>query len=203
MFLSRHRYHAASETWHPVVSLQILIEGLDQDILVESFLSLGRVDHITMVMALHPFYLSCFLKTQHALLELDGPLPRHWRHYIALMVRNTAAHYSYRYIDAATRFPPLRRASLLLCLFLFLRAFSKNIMRTTHIVARNWFCGSAAAFMLFTRQAARSFYSPLPIELQRSTKPCTKTSDVGPWVEVMSPHLCFSWQFFSLSFFVL
>lgn len=64
---------------------EILIGGLDQDILVESFLSLGRVDHITMVMALHPFYLSCFLKTQHALLELDGPLPRHWRHYIALM----------------------------------------------------------------------------------------------------------------------
>lgn len=71
-------------------SLQILIEGLEQDALVESFLSLGRVDHITMVMALHPFYLSCFLKTQHALLELDGPLPRHWRHYIALMVGGAA-----------------------------------------------------------------------------------------------------------------
>lgn len=75
-------------TCHLVLSLQILIGGLDQDILVESFLSLGRVDHVTMVMALHPFYLSCFLKTQHALLELDGPLPRHWRQYIALMVRN-------------------------------------------------------------------------------------------------------------------
>lgn len=61
--------------------------GPDQDILIESFLSLGRVDHITMVMALHPAYLSCFLRTQHALLEMDGPLPRHWRHYIAVMVR--------------------------------------------------------------------------------------------------------------------
>ncbi|XP_033492025.1 sestrin-2 isoform X1 [Epinephelus lanceolatus] len=59
--------------------------GPDQDILIESFLSLGRVDHITMVMALHPAYLSCFLRTQHALLEMDGPLPRHWRHYIAIM----------------------------------------------------------------------------------------------------------------------
>lgn len=65
----------------------MLKEGTNQDILIESFLSLGRVDHITMVMALHPAYLSCFLKTQHALLELDGPLPRHWRHYIAAMVR--------------------------------------------------------------------------------------------------------------------
>ncbi|XP_078124209.1 sestrin-2 isoform X3 [Sander vitreus] len=64
---------------------EILKQGPDQDILIESFLSLGRVDHITMVMALHPAYLSCFLRTQHALLEMDGPLPRHWRHYIAVM----------------------------------------------------------------------------------------------------------------------
>ncbi|XP_061753076.1 sestrin-2 [Nerophis ophidion] len=64
---------------------QILKEGPDQDILIESFLSLGRVDHVTMVMALHPAYLSCFLRTQHDLLVLDGPLPRHWRHYIAIM----------------------------------------------------------------------------------------------------------------------
>lgn len=66
---------------------QMMKEGPDQDILIESFLSSGRVDHFTMVMALHPAYLSCFLRTQHALLELDGPLPRHWRHYIAIMVR--------------------------------------------------------------------------------------------------------------------
>lgn len=92
MFLSGPPYYyVVIKTCHLVASLQILIEGLDQDILVESFLSLGRVDHITMVMALHPFYLSCFLKTQHALLELDGPLPRHWRHYIALMVRNATS----------------------------------------------------------------------------------------------------------------
>ncbi|XP_010767262.1 sestrin-2-like isoform X2 [Notothenia coriiceps] len=64
---------------------EILKEGPDQDILIESFLSMGRVDHITMVMALHPAYLSCFLRTQHALLEMDGPLPRHWRHYIVVM----------------------------------------------------------------------------------------------------------------------
>ncbi|XP_068584699.1 sestrin-2 isoform X1 [Cebidichthys violaceus] len=64
---------------------EMLKEVLDQDILIESFLSVGRVDHITMVMAMHPAYLSCFLRTQHALLEMDGPLPRHWRHYIAVM----------------------------------------------------------------------------------------------------------------------
>ncbi|XP_058475900.1 sestrin-2 isoform X1 [Solea solea] len=64
---------------------QMMKKDMDQEILTESFLSLGRVDHITMVMALHPAYLSCFLKAQHALLEMDGPLPCHWRHYIAIM----------------------------------------------------------------------------------------------------------------------
>uniref|UniRef100_A0A3B3SER0 Sestrin 2 n=1 Tax=Paramormyrops kingsleyae TaxID=1676925 RepID=A0A3B3SER0_9TELE len=53
--------------------------------LVEAFLSTGRVDHVTMVMALHPSYLRCFLRTQQALLQLDGPLPCHWRHYIVVM----------------------------------------------------------------------------------------------------------------------
>ncbi|KAM8840289.1 sestrin-2 isoform 2-T2 [Spinachia spinachia] len=64
---------------------EMLNEVADQDVLTESFLSLGRMDHITMVMAMHPAYLSCFLRTQHALLEMDGPLPHHWRHYIAVM----------------------------------------------------------------------------------------------------------------------
>lgn len=85
---------------------QMLKEGTDQDILIESFLSLGRVDHITMVMALHPAYLSCFLRTQHALLELDGPLPHHWRHYIAAMAAARhhcsylVQHHSAGFLDA-------------------------------------------------------------------------------------------------------
>lgn len=70
-------------------SFQMFIEGPNQDMLIESFLSLGRVDHLAMVMALHPSYLSCFLRTQHALFELDGPLPRDWRHYISIMVRKS------------------------------------------------------------------------------------------------------------------
>ncbi|KAG9355562.1 hypothetical protein JZ751_000400 [Albula glossodonta] len=64
---------------------KILEHGEDQPVLMEAFLSLGRVDHVTMVMAQHPSYLSCFLRTQHALLQLDGPLPCHWRHYIVIM----------------------------------------------------------------------------------------------------------------------
>ncbi|XP_071624199.1 sestrin-2 isoform X2 [Heliangelus exortis] len=45
----------------------------------------GRVDNITMVMGLHPQYLSSFWKTQYLLLRMDGPLPYHKRHYIAIM----------------------------------------------------------------------------------------------------------------------
>ncbi|KAM7373119.1 hypothetical protein PAMP_007999 [Pampus punctatissimus] len=85
------------------LSQEMLKEGMDQEILIESFLSLGRVDHITMVMALHPAYLSCFLRTQHALLELDGPLPRHWRHYIAAMAA-ARHHCSYLVQQYSTGF---------------------------------------------------------------------------------------------------
>ncbi|XP_035168783.1 sestrin-2 isoform X1 [Oxyura jamaicensis] len=38
-----------------------------------------------MVMGLHPQYLSSFWKTQYLLLRMDGPLPYHKRHYIAIM----------------------------------------------------------------------------------------------------------------------
>ncbi|NXX85833.1 SESN2 protein, partial [Urocolius indicus] len=53
--------------------------------LLEAFVSAGRVDNITMVMGLHPQYLSSFWKTQYLLLRMDGPLPYHKRHYIAIM----------------------------------------------------------------------------------------------------------------------
>ncbi|NXQ20197.1 SESN2 protein, partial [Peucedramus taeniatus] len=53
--------------------------------LLEAFVSAGRVDHVAMVMGLHPQYLSSFWKTQCLLLRMDGPLPHHKRHYIAIM----------------------------------------------------------------------------------------------------------------------
>ncbi|RXM95704.1 Sestrin-2 [Acipenser ruthenus] len=60
-------------------------EGVVQPILREAFVSLGRLDHVTIVMGLHTEYLACFLRTQHSLLQLDGPLPYPWRHFIAIM----------------------------------------------------------------------------------------------------------------------
>ncbi|MEQ2181355.1 hypothetical protein GOODEAATRI_010724 [Goodea atripinnis] len=82
---------------------EMMTEGPKQEILIESFLSLGRVDHLTMVMALHPSYLSCFLRTQHALFELDGPLPRDWRHYISIMAA-ARHHCSYKVQQHSTAF---------------------------------------------------------------------------------------------------
>lgn len=52
----------------------------------DTFATLGRLDNVTLVMVFHPQYLESFLKTQHYLLQMDGPLPLHYRHYIGIMV---------------------------------------------------------------------------------------------------------------------
>ncbi|KAA0710356.1 Sestrin-2 [Triplophysa tibetana] len=64
---------------------EILEEGPAQEMMSEALLSDGRVDHVTMAMGLHSSYLACFLRTQHALLQLDGPLPLSWRYFIIIL----------------------------------------------------------------------------------------------------------------------
>uniref|UniRef100_A0A6J0V9L5 Sestrin-2 isoform X1 n=2 Tax=Pogona vitticeps TaxID=103695 RepID=A0A6J0V9L5_9SAUR len=67
---------------------EILQEGAEsarRHLFIEAFVSTGKVDNITMVMGLHPEYLTSFWKTQYLLLRMDGPLPYHKRHYIAIM----------------------------------------------------------------------------------------------------------------------
>uniref|UniRef100_A0A8C5E3C4 Sestrin-3-like n=1 Tax=Gouania willdenowi TaxID=441366 RepID=A0A8C5E3C4_GOUWI len=46
---------------------------------------LGGLDAVSQQMALHPQYLESFLRTQHYILHMDGPLPLPYRHYIAIM----------------------------------------------------------------------------------------------------------------------
>lgn len=58
-----------------------------QTIFEDAFVALGRLDNISVVMGFHPHYLTSFLRTQHYLLQMDGPLPLHYRHYIGIMVR--------------------------------------------------------------------------------------------------------------------
>ncbi|KAB1275296.1 Sestrin-1 [Camelus dromedarius] len=61
----------------------------------DSFAALGRLDNITLVMVFHPQYLESFLKTQHYLLQMDGPLPLHYRHYIGIMGLLKAEEHSW------------------------------------------------------------------------------------------------------------
>lgn len=57
-----------------------------QSIFEDAFSMLGRLDNISVVMGFHPHYLESFLRTQHYLLQMDGPLSLHYRHYIGIMV---------------------------------------------------------------------------------------------------------------------
>nr|XP_057904905.1 sestrin-3 [Doryrhamphus excisus] len=45
----------------------------------------GSVDAVSQQMASHPQYLDSFLRAQHYILHMDGPLPLPCRHYIAIM----------------------------------------------------------------------------------------------------------------------
>ncbi|XP_067841108.1 sestrin-1 isoform X5 [Heptranchias perlo] len=66
--------------------LQVGREDAETRVLfIEAFATLGRLDNITLLMGFHPQYLDSFLKTQHYLMQVDGPLPYHYRHYIAIM----------------------------------------------------------------------------------------------------------------------
>ncbi|KAJ8401837.1 hypothetical protein AAFF_G00378080 [Aldrovandia affinis] len=47
--------------------------------------SRGRLDAVSQQMTFHPQYLESFLRAQHYILHMDGPLPLQYRHYIAIM----------------------------------------------------------------------------------------------------------------------
>ncbi|CAB1337231.1 unnamed protein product [Coregonus sp. 'balchen'] len=52
---------------------------------MKALASRGCVDTVSQQMASHPQYLESFLRTQHYILHMDGPLPLQYRHYIAIM----------------------------------------------------------------------------------------------------------------------
>lgn len=58
---------------------------------MKALVSTGSVDAVSQQMASHPQYLESFLRTQHYILHMDGPLPLPYRHYIAIMVSEQAA----------------------------------------------------------------------------------------------------------------
>uniref|UniRef100_A0A7M4E605 Sestrin-3-like n=1 Tax=Crocodylus porosus TaxID=8502 RepID=A0A7M4E605_CROPO len=66
-----------------------------QFLFVKALASRGRAEAVTQQMGYHPQYLDSFLKTQHYLLHMDGPLPFACRHYIAIMA---AARHQCHYL---------------------------------------------------------------------------------------------------------
>ncbi|KAM6198328.1 sestrin-1-like isoform 2-T2 [Sarcoramphus papa] len=66
-----------------------------QFLFVKVLASWGRLEAVTQQMGYHPQYLDSFLKTQHYLMHMDGPLPFDCRHYIAIMA---AARHQCRYL---------------------------------------------------------------------------------------------------------
>ncbi|KAM6427424.1 sestrin-3-like isoform 2-T2 [Liasis olivaceus] len=56
-----------------------------QLLFVKALASRGRIEAIAQQMGYHPHYLDSFLRMQHYLLHMDGPLPFDCRHFIAIM----------------------------------------------------------------------------------------------------------------------
>ncbi|KAG7518729.1 sestrin-3-like [Solea senegalensis] len=70
------------------VQKQVVVNGEKERVsllFVKALVSRGSVDAVFQQMASHPQYLESFLRTQHYILHMDGPLPLPYRHYIAIM----------------------------------------------------------------------------------------------------------------------
>lgn len=80
-------YSVPNYNFFPQILKISKVDTRTQTIFEDAFVTLGRLDNISVVMGFHPHYLTSFLRTQHYLLQMDGPLPLHYRHYIGIMVR--------------------------------------------------------------------------------------------------------------------
>ena len=54
----------------------------------DAFMNDARVSHMVQVMGFHPKYTVHWVQTHHDLLRGNGPLPREYRAYIGIMVRD-------------------------------------------------------------------------------------------------------------------
>ena len=68
-------------------------------VLVESFLFSGRVTNIICLIAFHPQYLDCFVRTQYFMMRGEGPLPFDWRNYLAILVGCKTSYHIFRCIS--------------------------------------------------------------------------------------------------------
>ena len=86
---------------------------------MESFLLSGRVTNVTSLIAFHPQYLECFLKTEYFMFKGEGPLPFDWRCYIAIMVRQSIStvHINFAHKVNSGQSGLLLNMLIFLCLF--------------------------------------------------------------------------------------
>uniref|UniRef100_A0A3Q3W454 Uncharacterized protein n=1 Tax=Mola mola TaxID=94237 RepID=A0A3Q3W454_MOLML len=78
------------------VQEQMMVNGEKERVsllFTKSLVSTGSVDAVSQQMASHPQYLESFLRTQHYILHMDGPLPLPYRHYIAIMLLKSGEQY--------------------------------------------------------------------------------------------------------------
>uniref|UniRef100_H3DHD5 Sestrin 4 n=1 Tax=Tetraodon nigroviridis TaxID=99883 RepID=H3DHD5_TETNG len=79
-------------------SVQVMVNAEKERVsllFTKALVSSGAVDAVSQQMSSHPQYLESFLRTQHYILHMDGPLPLPYRHYIAIMA---AARYHCHYL---------------------------------------------------------------------------------------------------------
>lgn len=77
---------------------QVVVNGEKERLsllFMKALVSRSTVDTVSQQMATHPQYLESFLRTQHYILHMDGPLPLPHRHYIAIMA---AARHNCNYL---------------------------------------------------------------------------------------------------------
>lgn len=88
-------------------STQVMKVSSDLDssspLCMKALASRGRLDTVSQQMASHPQYLESFLSMQHYILNMDGPLSHHYRHYIAIMVRSPSHDCTCPYSGEQTR----------------------------------------------------------------------------------------------------
>lgn len=58
----------------------------DNQLMVNCFLTNGRLSHVYRIMSYFPNYMENFMKTFNHILKNQAPLPKHIRNYIAIMV---------------------------------------------------------------------------------------------------------------------
>uniref|UniRef100_A0A3B3VFQ3 Sestrin 4 n=1 Tax=Poecilia latipinna TaxID=48699 RepID=A0A3B3VFQ3_9TELE len=99
---ARPTFDTFPTTNQPVVCLfwflQVMVNSEKERVsllFMKALVSRGSVDAVSQQMASHPQYLESFLRTQHYILHMDGPLPLPYRHYIAIMA---AARYHCSYL---------------------------------------------------------------------------------------------------------